>query len=636
MILFCAHAKPGIAPGRLRVVRKRWVFTVILALLLLLAAGMAVSAARQADTQRYMNYTLRNLTSPTNLLANPFFSSVKPDGMPTGWEISGTVTLERGANRLILEPQAEVAGNVIVVQPGARYRYALTASTGRGSNREAAGRVRLLWLNRALQVVSWDDAPLQGVASFPRHGEEFVTGAYTAPSEARHLRFQVANLGAWPLSINAPYLESDGVYVEQHPNGADGAIAFSFDWESAMGGAIHSTGMEQHDPLGAAEHGLRMRQGADWLNDLFIRHDISATFYATGYNLLNGNTEHRLFSGDPTYKWASRKNHWSSDYWTAHPWFGDDPYGTYETDPAWYFGDQTRKLLAAGHEIGVHTFGHLYVRGSNPAELAADLDEWLAAAVRAGAPPPTTFAFPWRSSNSVKADMYSVLYEHGIRSVTRLYAPDLLDLYTLSAVKEFPQLAVMPDFLLGAPAKNVGEEAGGAEIGLDEGLTVITETLQRRGTTSFWTHPEQLASDPSLEKTRRTWQAIVEAAAQERDRGRLWIAPVGDIAAYQTDLMSVTTKLDRDFLGFGGWKITVTNNSGKALHGVTLTLPGDVRSATSAGTALRTVLHSDNGDTRLSEPGKGTYPARQLVFDTLKPSVTLVSIEWEPGQEPPR
>src|SRR3712207_8403087 len=51
-------------------------------------------------------------------------------------------------------------------------------------------------------------------------------------------------------------------------------------------------------------------QGADWLNDLFVTNSISATFYGTGYNLLNGNTQRREFSGNPTYEWARREYGW--------------------------------------------------------------------------------------------------------------------------------------------------------------------------------------------------------------------------------------------------------------------------------------------------------------------------------------
>jgi hypothetical protein len=128
------------------------------------------------------------------------------------------------------------------------------------------------------------------------------------------MRLQIRNAGAagGAVRVSEPGLIADGVYVEPHPYGARASVAFSFDWETAMGGAIHSKGLETHDPAAAAEHGTAMREGADWLATLFKQYDMRATFYATGYNLLDGNTERRRFNGDPTYDWASPRNEWAT------------------------------------------------------------------------------------------------------------------------------------------------------------------------------------------------------------------------------------------------------------------------------------------------------------------------------------
>jgi peptidoglycan/xylan/chitin deacetylase (PgdA/CDA1 family) len=425
----------------------------------------------------------------------------------------------------------------------------------------------------------------------------------------------------------------EGVHVEPHPNGASASLAFSFDWESAMGGAIHSRGAEGHDPKAAAEHGMAMRQGGDWLKDLFKKHDIRATFYGTGYNLLDGNTEQRTFSSNPIYTWASKGNGWSTDYWKTHPWYGDDPYGTAQTDPAWYFGDQTRVLLQAGHEIAPHTFGHLFVRDATPQELATDMDEWLFAARAQGVMTPTTFAFPWRSSNSLTQDFYDVFWQHGIRAVTRIYAKDVKDQYTIGAVGVYSDIMVMPDFLLGAESASGGEGAG-APITGGEGMQVIGEAIARRGTTSFWQHPEQLGPAPQLAGIRSDWEAVVGEAAKERDNGRLWIATVADITAYQRDVMSVTASLDKEF--FGGWKIHVNNALGKPISGVTLTMPGDAARLSSSDVDVRPVYHLEPGVTRVSDAGKPQYPARQIVLEDLKPGSATIDVEWAPGQEPPR
>ncbi len=637
LALFALLARRGVAPSVWGLAKRRWPLTVLLSVLLLFATGISVSSARQAERMRIRDYTMQNLISPSNLIANPLFAVSDASGGLPSWVVSGTVT-HVDNNEVILAPGARISSSVVPVKPGARYWYSVILSEQESSVGNSQTQIRVLWLDLSLHKdVSWNDSLVSAaVSNLEPMADTFSTNEYVAPPNAANLRLEISNLGSKPLDIWAPYLACSGVNVEQHPNGALGALAFSFDWESAMGGAVHSQGATDHDPQAAAEHGLRMRQGADWLHDLFVRNGISATFYSTGYNLLDGNMERRKFDGDPIYKWARSKYGWASDYWTSQSWFSDDPYGTYKTDPAWYFGDQTRRLLAAGHEIASHTFAHIYVRGSNIPEMDTDLNEWSNAAQSMGVPAATTFAFPWRSSNSLNADMYDLLYKHGIRAVTRLYAPDVKDQYTVAGVEKYPNIAVIPDFLLGAPSSTASEEAGGAPIGQEVGLHVISETLARRGTTSFWQHPEQLGDDPSLAKIRQAWQTVTEAAAKERNRGRLWVATVADITAYQTGVMSVTTQLDNGFLGFGGWKLNITNNSGKELHGVTLTMPGDVQRASSGGAGIRTILHPDDVTIRMSEVNKPVFPARQLVLDTLKPGVTTLDIEWAPGGEPPR
>jgi hypothetical protein len=302
-------------------------------------------------------------------------------------------------------------------------------------------------------------------------------------------------------------------------------------------------------------------------------------------------------------------------------------------------------LRAAGHEIAPHTFAHIYVRGSNPAELATDLDEWIKYAKEAGVPAPTTFAFPWRSSNSLTKEFYDVMYSRGIRAVTRIYAPDMKDLYTLgnalvytdiTQAQPYPDMPVMPDFLLGSPSASAGEEAGGAPISREKGLEVIAETLARRGTTSFWQHPEQLALDPVFDVVRQAWTAVVHQAAQERDNGRLWIATVADITEYQRNVMSVTATLQPPGLFGGKWRLEVHNDSGKELRGVTLTLPGEAVSVNDPSGTTQSVSHPGDKSTALSAPGTFVGPSRQIVISTLVPGTTTIEIEWAKGQEPPR
>lgn len=350
-------------------------------------------------------------------------------------------------------------------------------------------------------------------------------------------------------SVTNLRLASDNIRVEQWPAGYDAALAFSFDWESAMGGPIHSRGMTQHDVQFAVTQGNEMRQGADNLALIFAQNSISATFYATGYDLLDGTS--KSTSQDITYTWASAKNGWPTDYWTQHGWYSDDPFSS-DSDPvgkAWYFGDQADRLHAAGHEIATHTFGHLYVRGTTSAELDADLTRWYQAAAARNLPPATTFAFPWRSSNSVDLPFYDVMRQHGIVSVTRLYEKDLHFPLTFSvALHSFADNAngnggmlVVPDFLLGAGSAEEqasiasGEGTGLNVVSVNQAKQVIDADVALAGVTSFWNHPLAVI-DPT---SQQLWSQVAAYAASQRSAGRLWIAPVGNIVARHNAMREV-------------------------------------------------------------------------------------------------
>src|SRR5207302_1110712 len=101
-------------------------------------------------------------------------------------------------------------------------------------------QVRFLWLDPALNVLDplWNDTPPWDVATGDFNDTAALhTSAYKAPTGASYLRVEVHNLGDTVLRVRGPEVWQDGVYIEQFPNGTQGAIAFSFDWESAMGGA---------------------------------------------------------------------------------------------------------------------------------------------------------------------------------------------------------------------------------------------------------------------------------------------------------------------------------------------------------------------------------------------------------------
>ncbi len=441
---------------------------------------------------------------------------------------------------------------------------------------------------------------------------QLVYGACTAPNDVKvaNLRIVLKQAGG-NASISGLRLAADSLHVEQWPDGRDAALGFSFDWESAMGGPIHSRGMTQHDVPFAVAQGMAMRTGTDNLIKIFADTNIHATFYATGYNLLDGSSGTNPL--DQLYKWASPKNGWASDYWLTHTWYSDDPHGTDTANPAWYFGDQADRLRAAGHEIATHTFGHLYVRGATPDQLDADLSRWQAAAAAKGITDATTFAFPWRSSNSVDQPFYDVMRKHGIVAVTRLYEKDLHFPFSFSVAPKSGGMLVVPDFLLGSASAEetantiAGEGQGLTVKGLNQAKQVVDADIAQRGVTSFWNHPLAVA-DPT---SQQLWAGAAAYAAQQRDAGRLWVAPVGEVVARHNAVKQIrtTTLLREQQANQLNLVVDVYNPTDKPIAGVTVSADGEITSPLLGGKPVAL-------DPALAKRGR-------LVIGTLEPLATI-------------
>jgi peptidoglycan/xylan/chitin deacetylase (PgdA/CDA1 family) len=415
----------------------------------------------------------------------------------------------------------------------------------------------------------WFDATGRGLARVdtPWRAVDDAPAVLATPATASGLRLHlVAGEGGATITGLALTL-GRGVRVEPFPDYRRAAFAFSFDWETAMGGLIHSRSPQSSEGAGtqvalradgapsveqAEAKGLRMREGGRVLAELFARRDIRATYYATGYNLLPGNAAGERFLGNPIYPNADRAHGWGSDYWRTHPWYEHDPVRSEETAPAWYFAAVTRELAAAGHELASHSFGHLYVRGVTPEQLRDDLRQWQRSARALGIPVARSFAFPWTSSNSLDGRFWAVFAELGMTVLTRRYPPDLRRPYELDAIEGVPSLVVFPDTYL--PSK--------AAV-LEEALARVEETIGRRGYHSLWTHPNEV-----LEQDGPTvWPRVIEGVAAARARG-LWVAPVTEIAHYTRAARSVGVRAAPD-----GRRVEVENRADRALAGLTLTLP---------------------------------------------------------------
>ena len=573
---------------------------------------------------------VRETTRPTfaesgsnNLLTN---GGLKCEGATVpGWYRQGQLLKCFTPGQPYLAAGQDLQPYLAAVQGGKSYSLRLDSA--------GPGRLDWLWLDDNQQAVAPPGGEIsQSICGSCRYGDERA-----APPGAAYLQLVFRASAGGGLTNVA--LFDNGVRLEPMPNYARAALAFSFDWESAMGGLIHSKGggpaaggegesdgtavteaNVQSAVNNAVVRGNAMRAGADYLLKLFGMFEVRGTFYATGYDLLDGNRDHNTFADNPTYTWAAPKNRWPSDYWQTHPWYVNDPYGDYGSDPAWYFGDQTNRLREAGQDIQDHTFGHLYVRGTTLAEFQADQAEFL----RYAADKNLTirhFAFPWKSSNSVKPPWYAFLADQGFQSVTRLYDQDqqiFVDgvgrLKFDNGQRTAANTVVAEE---GAGPKNyyyyLRQAPGEArllalhdyqlvpgEASESQARQLIDELLRRRGYGSVWTHPEAVVTPGDQAQ----WLRVVQYAVQKRAEG-LWVDSVANIVQRRLDTARVEVSSEwRD--GGQRLRVTLTNPTDHVLEGITLTMPAPIQAA----------------------PGASGFKGAQLVAPTLPAGQTL-SLEVE-------
>lgn len=281
--------------------------------------------------------------------------------------------------------------------------------------------------------------------------------------------------------------------------------------------------------------------------------------------------------GDPTFTWANRTNRWQTDAWQQQPWFSPDPYGTTETDPAWYFGDLVPLLQREGHDIQSHTFSHLYGGLAGVEEWRSDLAEWRTVAAERGVSPARSLAFPWSSSAGMSHANWQALAEAGITSVTRTNWNPRQPQYHLVS-REDPHCRPVPghETILACPDFYLTERSAA------QAQDVIERAIAAGGMIDLWAHTEEVVSPAQI----AAWSEVVRYAAARRDAGDLWIAPLAEIADRQQAVAQVHVEehksepVNADSFQAAPLRLVVTNRSARNLAGLTLRLPFDARRAT--------------------------------------------------------
>jgi hypothetical protein len=524
-----------------------------------------------------------------NILPNADWSSAADGRTPDGWTIPGGSDVRRvagsegyvleGAHALrIVGVNSAVRSPQVKATPGQRFRLGFQALVDPGRQTgEAPARLQVWvhWVDAAGDDIRIDKQP-PAVLGYAADGApdwtDVLIETEPAPDNADALAISIHPLADDLLFIDDLRLNAAGVYVAPWPAGAAAAVSFSVDWETAMGGYIHSITA----PTSAATAtGLLARQGTTTLLGLYGEAGVRGTWFGNGYNFLDGNVEGRTFMGDPTFAWATAERRWRTD-WSRRPWFGDDPHGTAASAPAWYFGDLIAPLVQAGQPIESHTFSHMYVGFARLAEWRADLDAWIELAAEQNVAPAAALAFPYGGSDGMTDGHWQALQDAGISTVTRTRRPNDLaasDKYLLIDRNRYqPRLLpgrdvlAMPDFELQPKYR-------------DDVLARLRQAAAAGGVLDLWAHTNEIVSAEQV----ATWRGVIAAAAGDP---ALWVAPLPEIADYWRGVRGVRVEL----LGDSPLRLRVSNPGPAALPGLTLLLPA---AAARVESALPTTQHND-------------------------------------------
>lgn len=526
----------------------------LIGLIVVVIAGAGLYGLRRVRGQ-----TPLSMTGPNIVQNNDFSQDADTDGLPDGWS-RGTIDVkisdygvEQGSRSVqLLGINNFLKSPYVAARPANEYRVAFRALADK-----QATSVRVLFHWRDAEGIDIKTTP--GAWQAVKVQEwSIVQAADSAPDGATQVAISIR-----PQSDDAVYIDDLslgqlGVRVNPWPAGKRAALAFSFDYETAMGGLVHSrSGDTANTQDTYLQRARRMRAGLEQTLKLFKPYGIRATYYVNGYNFLTGNTERRAFMNNPTFDWANTANRWETDQWKTKPWFADDPYKTEAAAPEWYFGSQIDLLKNAQQDLQSHTFSHLAGTYVTPDDWRRDFAAWQQVAQERGVAPASSLAFPWSSSAGMTAANWAVLEAAGIRSVTRTTWEEGQRRSWIAdreqwALRRLPgsNITVVPD---------IGDNL--APRTRDATLQKMRAALLNEGVIDVWAHTEEVTSAEQI----ATWQAVLDAA-----RPDFWIAPVSEIVQYAQDVRQVTVEAQAEQPEY---RFVVRNGSDRDLTGVTLTLP---------------------------------------------------------------
>ena len=295
-----------------------------------------------------------------------------------------------------------------------------------------------------------------------------------------------------------------GIEVAPFKDNADAAICINADFELSWG--WRARGQETSEFKGKSA-----RRNVPLILALLDEYSIPITWATVGHLFLESCT--RSSSG---LAHANMPRPLSDGSWTGD-WYSDDPCSNVRKDPLWYGPDLIQQIMECrtSHEIGTHSFSHINftARYSSPEVVRRELESCVDAMQPFGLSP-KSLVFPRNRSEYsylpllASAGIVAVRHKDrdgGIRLSHPERTPDgvykIYESMSLRAARHYDYLQKVKVF--------------------------IQKAMERHAVYSLWFHP----SDPTAVFDTQ-FRGILRYIDFERRAGRLWVATMGDLAAY--------------------------------------------------------------------------------------------------------
>lgn len=332
--------------------------------------------------------------------------------------------------------------------------------------------------------------------------------------QKRILRSVFSLKGNFSPGLAAPKRVFDNVEIAPFWNACSAAVSVSADFE--LNWAFRGRSAEERDRLGATE-----RQNVPYILSLLEELQIPITWATVGHLFLsscscNGRAPHDAMPRPPL------NARWQGD------WYKHDPCTDLQRDPLWYAPDLIEQVMNSrvGHEIGSHTFSHIDFssKTSNRELVEREIEESIDLMAPLGLRL-RSLVYPF---NNMGHSYHELLYRMGVIAVrhrdsrVRLSYPErsIDGVYKIYESMNL-RMADLYDYR-------------------DKAELFIGEAVERQSAYHLWFHP----SDPRS-VFEKEFYGIMSIIDQRRKAGSVWVATMGQLAAYceareRTTLKSAT------------------------------------------------------------------------------------------------